>query len=177
MGDIWITSDLHFNHNIDFIWKERGFSSVEEMNQEIVQRFNSMVKPTDTVFILGDCVMGKNLEDGIVLLKQLNGILNLIIGNHDTDNKLLQFKNENIFRDIKFGDRIKIGKTKILMSHYPTITDNNSGPKVVNFHGHTHTKNKFSEFKCCYHVGVDSNFCYPINIEDGVKEFKNHIFE
>lgn len=31
MSNIFITSDLHFNHNKDFIWKKRGFSNVNEM--------------------------------------------------------------------------------------------------------------------------------------------------
>ena len=37
---IYFSSDLHLNHDKDFIWRERGFSSVEEMNETIVDNFN-----------------------------------------------------------------------------------------------------------------------------------------
>ena len=40
MSNIFITSDLHFNHDKDFIWKERGFSNVNEMNEAIVKNWN-----------------------------------------------------------------------------------------------------------------------------------------
>ena len=42
---IYFTSDLHIGHDRDFIWKERGFSSVEKHNEEILKRWNEVVKP------------------------------------------------------------------------------------------------------------------------------------
>ena len=36
---IWLTSDLHFFHNREFVYKPRGFNSVEEMNEKIIQPF------------------------------------------------------------------------------------------------------------------------------------------
>ena len=44
MGDIWFTSDLHFNHDKDFIWGARGYSSVNEMNRIQIEKFNSVVE-------------------------------------------------------------------------------------------------------------------------------------
>lgn len=175
MSEIWVTSDFHFGHDREFIWKERGFSSLKEMDEVLIENFNSRVKEEDTVYILGDCIMGFHLEEGIEKLRKLNGKLILVAGNHDTNKKIELFKKENIFENISFADRTKIGKFGILLSHYPTIVANTTKDKIVNFHGHTHSKNKFSEFNCCYHIGVDANNNYPVNLEEGLEEFRAHL--
>ena len=69
---IWFTSDLHFNHDKEFIVQARGFKTVEEMNKAIIKRFNSKVAPEDIVYILGDTIMGDSAA-GEELVKQLNG--------------------------------------------------------------------------------------------------------
>ena len=51
MSKIFICSDLHFNHDREFIWGSRGFHSVEEMNEAIIERHNSKVNPEDDGFI------------------------------------------------------------------------------------------------------------------------------
>lgn len=174
MSEIWVTSDFHFGHDKEFIWKERGFSSLEEMNEALIENFNSRVKEKDIAYILGDCIMGFHLEEGIEKLKKLNGKLTLVAGNHDTEKKIELFRKENIFENILFADRIKIGKFSILLSHYPTIVTNTTKDKIVNFHGHTHSKSKFSEFNCCYHIGVDANNNYPVSLEESLEKFRRH---
>ena len=42
MKKIYFSSDLHFSHNKDFIYKARGFTSIEEHDEEIIKRFNSI---------------------------------------------------------------------------------------------------------------------------------------
>jgi len=83
MSNIWLISDTHFGHNKDFIWKARGFNSVEEMNNEIIKRWNNVVEPNDIVYHLGDIIMG-DLNSGIEIINQLNGKIRLAIGNHDS---------------------------------------------------------------------------------------------
>ena len=48
---IYFTSDLHFNHRRAFIYGARGFSSIEEMNEALVQRWNSIVTEEDEVYL------------------------------------------------------------------------------------------------------------------------------
>ena len=48
--DIWFTSDLHLSHNKEFLYKPRGFSSVEEMNETIIENWNSLVSWDDEVW-------------------------------------------------------------------------------------------------------------------------------
>jgi calcineurin-like phosphoesterase family protein len=87
---IYFTSDLHIGHDKDFIYKPRGFNDVFEMDNAIIKNFNEVLKYDDTLYILGDIVMG-----GEQFHKEWNRVLNslpcaevyYIIGNHDTENK------------------------------------------------------------------------------------------
>ena len=40
MSKIFLTSDSHFNHNKDFIYERRGFNSIEEMNEKIIEKIS-----------------------------------------------------------------------------------------------------------------------------------------
>ena len=51
MSKIWFTSDLHFSHDRDFVWQERGFNSIQEMNEKIIENFNSVIEPDDILYI------------------------------------------------------------------------------------------------------------------------------
>lgn len=172
---IYLSSDLHLGHDKDFIWKNRGFSSVEEMNEEIVKRFNEILTEDDRLYLLGDCCMGPN-DISMPYLEKIKGHKYLIIGNHDTVNKIMEYKNRNIFEDIEFGDRIKYKKKMFELSHRPMLMGNGSNEKIWNLHGHTHQLHAFDSVPLCYNVGVDAHDCYPISIEKiyndikGVKE-------
>ena len=173
MGKIFVTSDLHFNHNRDFIYAERGFSTVEEMNETIIKNWNSVVSDEDIVYVLGDVVMGEDLEAGIKLLSQLKGIKYLAFGNHDTDARIAAFKDGGFFEDIQMGYRIKYKKHSYILTHYPTVTANGDDLRTINLFGHTHQQcNFYEERPYMYHVGVDSHNCTPVCIDDIVLEIK-----
>ena len=63
MGEIWFSSDLHLNHTKNFVWEERGFSSVEEMNVMLIDNFNSIIRPCDTLYLLGDNWLNCSVEE------------------------------------------------------------------------------------------------------------------
>lgn len=77
------------SHNREFIYKPRGFDSVDEMNDTIIANHNNVVKPEDDVYLLGDLLLGgpDNLEKGLEMIRSLNGRLHLVRGNHDTDKR------------------------------------------------------------------------------------------
>lgn len=169
---IYFTSDLHFNHNKDFIYQARGFENIEEHNKTIVENFNSAVAAGDEVYILGDIMLGDN-ESGIEYLKQLNGKKHIILGNHDTPARIQLYESLGI--DCKYADIIKRGKWQFYLSHYPTLV-NNYNEELVKFYclcGHSHTQDKFDTIKNkCYNVGVDAHENYPINIEYIINDLK-----
>lgn len=177
MSDIWITSDWHFNHNKNFIWGARGFSSVKEMNEAIIERHNNLIKDNDIVYVLGDCILG-DLDLGLHCINKLKGQKYLAYGNHCTDARLEAFAANNLFKDIQFGYRIKFKKKFFLATHFPTITANGNDGSTLNLFGHTHQQTNFFQDASgirtyMYHVGMDSHNCTPVNLEDLYVEIRN----
>lgn len=175
---IWFTSDTHFFHNKDFVYAERGFESVEEMNEEIIRKHNEVVKPEDRVYILGDCGLSATPEEILSCLSRLNGEKILIVGNHDTDARISAFTASNVFHFIGMGDRFNYKKIQFVLSHYPTLTANFEDPKPIwNIHGHLHSPQHFHDsLPHCFQVSMESNNHYPISIDEVVnliKKFNN----
>lgn len=176
MAKDWITSDLHFCHDREFVWQARGFQNVEEMNEAIVERFNSVISPEDTLYILGDVMLNDN-EKGEELLSRMNGKKIFIRGNHDTSTRVEIYK-KYTNEEIKWANMIKYKKKNIYLSHHPTIVTNAGELHnlIINFYGHTHQKTNFyQDYVNMYHVGVDSHNCYPVLIDDAIEEIKTKI--
>lgn len=184
MSNIFLTSDTHFGHGRSFITEPRGFSSVEEMNETIIEKWNKIVKPEDIVYHLGDVMLNDN-EKGIECIKRLNGKIFLILGNHESENRRNMFFTECAHKIDGgwYSYVIKYDKLSIYLSHYPTITANYNdkffSQHVINFHGHTHQKFNFMfpNNPFIYHVGVDSHDCTPINIEEAIAEVKQRYYD
>ena len=174
---IYFTSDLHIGHDKDFIWKERGFSSVEEHDKEILKRWNKIVKPEDEVFILGDLAMGGNEKEWNSIFYCLNGKnIYFIQGNHDTNRKMDIYEDNYKMNYLGAAHFWKYGKKSFYLSHYPTFVGNKEDKKFLwNLSGHTHSKNKFEygQYRV-YNVAVDAHNCYPVSIEEIIKDIKNY---
>lgn len=179
---IYFSSDLHFCHDREFIYKPRGFNSVDEMNEAIVERFNSVLTEEDTLYLLGDEMLNDN-EKGLEYLSKINAKLVFIIGNHDTDSRINLYKTlSNASGEILFATRLKYGKYHFYLSHYPTITSNLEKESLkecmINLYGHTHQQTNFyNDMPFMYHVGVDSHNCYPISIEQIIEDCKAKVEE
>lgn len=81
-GELWLTSDLHLGHVNIIRYTGRPFAAVQEMDEWMIEAWNTRVAPADTVWILGDVCMG-TLAESLPLVGQLNGTLHLLCGNHD----------------------------------------------------------------------------------------------
>ena len=55
----WFTSDLHFGHANIIEYSGRPFRDVDHMNRALIERWNALVQPADTVWVLGDVAMGR----------------------------------------------------------------------------------------------------------------------
>lgn len=78
---IYFTSDWHFGHKNVINYCDRPFKDVDEMNAKLVELWNSVIKPEDTVYFLGDFSLSPRYSGEY--LKQLNGTKILVCGNHD----------------------------------------------------------------------------------------------
>lgn len=105
---IWFTSDTHFNHANIIKYCNRPFSSIQEMNETIINNWNSVVTKDDTVYHLGDFAFGKVNE----FANKLNGKIVLIKGNHDT------IPHNHMFAEVCDTKIVTIDNQMIFMSHF-----------------------------------------------------------
>jgi len=133
MPSVFLTSDTHFGHtnickfhNYDGT-KTRPWDSVEEMDEEMVKRWNETVGPNDKVYHLGDVVINRK---SLQILDRLNGDKVLIKGNHDIF-KLNDYT--KYFRDIR-AYHVMNG---CILSHIPVHKDS-IARFGANIHGHLH---------------------------------------
>ena len=80
MGKIFFIADTHFGDERIIRYENRPFSSADEMDACLIQKWNEKVTEDDTVYVLGD--FG---ADGCErkILSSLNGKKYLVLGNHD----------------------------------------------------------------------------------------------
>ena len=186
MSKIFVSSDYHFNHDREFIWKARGFNSVDEMNEAIIERHNSVVAPEDDIYILGDICLGGGVP-GITaknqaLIERLNGRIHIILGNHDTPARQEMYMMCKNVVDVKYADMIRYNGYHFYLSHFPTITSNLEKETLkqctICLFGHTHQNNNFfMDMPFMYHVGVDSHNCTPVLLDDAIEDMKAKVKE
>lgn len=181
MGKIFLTSDTHFAHDKDFIWRPRGFESVWEMNATIIENWNEIVSAEDDIYLLGDVMLGSNEANapGLTCLKQLKGNIHIVRGNHDSDARMELYNKCSNVVEVTEGQFFKYNNYHFYLSHYPCITDNYDNHKslktrIINLCGHRHTTNPFEDMDkgLIYHVELDAHGCYPISIDEIIQDIK-----
>lgn len=170
LNKIWFTSDTHFFHTKVIEYSYRPFASVEEMNEELIARWNSVVHRDGIVFHLGDFCFG-NLDKWNYLLDRLKGKIFLVLGNHD-----VRHINEDIvsrFECVAIQMRIHVNGQKIYLNHFPFLSYSGDNHGTWQLHGHIHTNMQDSNIidkqrlsmllPCQYDVGVDNNNFTPVS--------------
>jgi len=177
MNNIWFTSDTHFFHEQSFIYEPRGFTTTMEMNEAIVERWNEVVQEEDTVYHLGDVLMG---HYDVNILKRLNGNIFLIRGNHDTLQKISDiYETGKVTNIIHTSELLKFGKLNFFCCHYPVLTanfdDKHFSQHIISLHGHSHQTSNwlFPENPFIYHVGLDSHDCKPVHLDEITTDIRN----
>ena len=181
-GDIWIVSDTHFNHTNIIRYCNRPYPGVWEMNEALIENWNSVVKEQDKVYHLGDVYFSKHWKsktgaehdipkdqrtieaDG--LLSRLNGKKRLLLGNHDDGKDKLLLKHFQ-----KIGVWRQFTEFGLLLTHVPVnpycFDEGKTGEQRkynCNVHGHVH-QNSLRD-KRYVNVSVEVTGYTPINIEE-----------
>ena len=184
MSEIWLSSDYHFQHNREFIYKPRGFENVDEMNETIIVNHNDVVREDDDVYLLGDLMLGgpDKMEIGLEMIRALKGRLHLVRGNHDTDKRWEAYSKLPNVVEQQNAIYFKYHNYHFYLSHFPTITSNLEKESLrqctINLYGHTHQKSNFyQDIPFIYHVGVDSHNCRPVSIEDIIQDMNVKVEE
>ncbi len=162
---LWITSDWHLFHRNIIEYCKRPFQSVEDMNDQILQRHNSNVKPGDTVWHLGDVTFygsKSNPErqfDWRKYLQGFNGEHHLVLGNHDRSKQL-----KGVFRTIQKEKLLVIDGVPLYLTHFPRY---DYPMRAFQLHGHRHaTTEIFRERHRMLDVGVDGHGFCPWHISE-----------
>jgi len=181
----YFTSDTHFGHTNIIKYCNRPFANAGEMDRFIVQEWNKIVKPEDTVYHMGD-VAFTSPEWCKHIIENLNGYKILILGNHDrAEEKMKERGFQEVHKFIK-GLELKDG-TIVNLSHYPyrgtddpyhkTKFDNKNieddGRLLLNGHVHDSWKTKPGKYKnWMINVGMDQ-WGMKVVSEDELIAFKN----
>ena len=175
MPNVFLVSDTHFGHlgvckftRNDGVTKLRPWDSPEEMDEEMVKRWNETVRPNDKVYHLGDVVINRK---ALKIMHRLNGDKVLIRGNHD------------IFRDEEYREHFRELRAYhvingMILSHIPIHVDS-LGRFGTNIHGHLHASRVMKmwirgpEIDPRYHcVCVEQTDYRPILFEEVIKRIK-----
>lgn len=174
---IYFTSDTHFFHDKDFIYKPRGFTSCEEMTNTLIKNWNNTVTDEDTIYVVGDFFLGTDIEKIKSIIKQLHGRIILVRGNHDTDAKVMLYKYFGI--EVFDAKYLKYDGNTIFVCHYPTLVGNYTSKHshvLFNFYGHLHKKDKFYDNNpFMLDVSVDANDNTPVSIDELICRGMNEI--
>ena len=181
MGKIFVTSDLHFCHDREFIWGPRGFRSIFEMNETIIDNFNHVVTDDDDLYILGDLMLKDDVA-GTKCMNHIPGRKHIILGNHDALNRQGRYPEIRGFVDMKYADILKYKGYHFFMCHFPTLTGNLERESLkqvtCNLFGHTHSKEKFyQDIPFMYNVAVDAHNCYPISLDEVIEDMEAKVQE
>ena len=135
MPAVFLVSDTHFGHAgvcrfthpDDPEVKLRPWTDPDEMDEEMIRRWNDRVRPSDKVYHLGDVVINRK---ALKTLARLNGDKVLIRGNHD------------IFRDDEYREHFRELRAYhvmngLILSHIP-VHEASLGRFGCNIHGHLH---------------------------------------
>lgn len=187
----FFTADQHFGHAKICELTGRPFTSVEEMNEVMIDKWNAVVKPGDTVWHLGDVAMGP-IAQSLSLIGRLNGRKYLVPGNHDrcspayagTSIKRAHWAKKYVeagFQAITMGSDTRVmlpGNIPARMSHFPYEGDSGTEDRYLEFrprrpvtgrtpwllHGHVHEKWKVLGPQI--NVGVDVWNFAPVAAEE-----------
>ena len=176
MPAVFLVSDTHFGHagvckflRNDGVTKLRPWDNPEDMDEEMIKRWNETVRPNDKVYHLGDVVINRR---ALTTLARLNGDKVLIRGNHD------------IFRDTEYREYFRELRAYhvmngMILSHIP-IHEASLGRFGTNIHGHLHANRVLKSnifgvdvVDVRYHcVCVEQTDFAPILFEDVIKRIQ-----
>ncbi len=149
---IYYISDLHLFHKN--VTKEgsdfdgRPYATLEEMHEDMRERWNRKITNGDTVYILGDVSLRGRLQDLIALVATLKGRKVLIRGNHDDTSDL---RYQCLFDEIcdykEITDRLGKNTVHVVLSHYPILMWKNQHRGWIHLYGHLHNSGEYHYFQ------------------------------
>jgi len=163
MTNYFFSSDLHYGHKNIIEYCGRPWNNIDDMDEGLIERHNSVVGPLDVTFILGD-ISFRSVEKTKTILKRMNGRHIHIKGNHDPAEGFGDATYE-FHRDF-IG---KVNGQMFHMYHFPLTSWYHMGSphdKTIHLHGHIHSAPGTDiPIECKFDVGVDANNWTPVSFD------------
>ena len=179
----WFTADWHLGHARIIELAQRPFADVEQMNLELIARFNESVPDGARIWHLGDFAMGK-IGETLPLASCLVGENVLIAGNHDRmwpgsrgnheewQRRYVAAGFANVLTQTEYV--AQIGTTRVHLAHLPYRGDSREMPDRFPewrpadndewlLHGHVHAR--WRQKGKMINVGVDAWGGRPVSEE------------
>lgn len=172
----FFTSDTHFGHGNIIKFCNRPFSSVEEMDETIISRWNATIGKHDLVYHLGDFSFHGGVDKTKDIISRLNGHKFLILGNHDKrieGNKMLRSMFVRVVDYLEIHDILPTGeKKKLVLMHFPILSWHGARKGSWMLHGHCHGNMKYPFDGNIVDVGCDPWGFEPVTTEKIAKHFE-----
>lgn len=194
---LFFTSDPHYGHKNVISLCQRPFTSLDEMHEELIRRYNSVVGPADTCIWVGDCFF-MTVNKARSIMDRLNGTKILVRGNHDqSPRRMLNMG----FSQVSDELWLQLAEdVQVQVKHYPMQGSPGVAREVIKrlpfwvrklvgwqerryaercpadvgqvlIHGHTHSKRGFVGRRL--HVGVDAHDFTPVSAESVVQHVRS----
>lgn len=161
---IYFTADTHFDHENIIRHCQRPFETVAKMNEAMVERWNEVVAPDDTVYHLGDFAYRCNPGRVLDIAARLNGHKHLVPGGHD-HGKSCRMLN-GAFKVLPPLVTLQgAGHPPIVLCHYPLLTWWNKGRGSIMLHGHCHGRSTHAANRIDVGVDVDAWDFRPVSLD------------
>jgi len=150
--EVWIFSDPHYNHNNicrgTTNWRTmdgeipeeqtRDFTTIEKMNESILNGINWNVGQDDILICLGDWSFGgfEYIEEfrNRIVCKNVH----LVLGNHDNHIERNRGDIQKLFTSVSHYETLVINKKTFRLFHYPIQSWNGMNGGDIHLHGHVH---------------------------------------
>lgn len=159
----FFTADTHFGHDNIRRLAKRPFQTLEEMDEILIARWNTVVGPQDIVWHVGDFAY-QGAASAESYRARLNGEIHLVAGNHDVK---VRKGAPGIFASIHDIAEVKIGKERtVVLCHYPMREWPGAWHGYWHLFGHVHGRLDAAPNGFSMDVGVDTNTFRPYSIEE-----------
>jgi len=147
-NSMFVTSDTHFGHRQEFIYKQRGYDSPESMDVDMIHIINDTVGVDGILLHLGDFCLNTSRERYINILRQLKiKAIWMIWGNHNnpiqreyglTQQQVIAYHGSLLIRYYGHYLTLRHRKNDYVCFHYPLQTWNGINQGSKHLCGHSH---------------------------------------
>jgi calcineurin-like phosphoesterase family protein len=162
MPNTWFTADFHLGHTNIIRYCSRPFSTVEKMDQAILERLNASVKPNDSLYFLGDFCLG--IQARVLAYRRRIRCEKIfaVPGNHDKHTRKL--KQEFFWLDNLA--EVSVHGQQIVLCHYAFRVWNRSNHGSWHLYGHSHGRLPETPNSLSLDVGVDTHDFRPWHYDE-----------